>query len=156
RRAVERPAGAAGPLARREQRSAVEDGDVETLETLGVSEDVDPGDPSAANGEPGDGERAPVAEADGARGAVDQRGPHVEAELAERHGAPGDGLRALDDASDTRPAVCPEDDLRVEDCDQPFEVSLAGGGHEGVDHLALCRQVGVGWRRGTPDTAAGA
>src|SRR5216110_191819 len=54
------------------RRSAIEDGEVEPPEPLGVGEDVDLGDLPAADGEAGDGERAPVPEVDGAGGTVDQ------------------------------------------------------------------------------------
>ena len=43
-------------------------------------------------------------------------------------------------------AVGAHHDVRVEHRDEPFEVAVAGGGEEGVDHAALLGEVGVGSR----------
>lgn len=53
-----------------------------------------------------------------------------------------------------RSGVRPQHDVRVEHRDEPLEVAVARGGHEGVDDLPLRAEIAVRCGGRTPHTAA--
>ena len=75
--------------------------------------------------------------------------PDERREVGERERLPGHGGGSPDQRRrrGAAAAVGAQHDLGVEDGDERVEVTVAGGGEEGVDHLALAAEVGVGHGR---------
>ncbi len=71
-------------------------------------------------------------------------------------GTAGDGLRAPHQLHDASAALGPQDDVRIEHRDKPLEVALPRGRQEGLDHLTLGADVGIGVRGCGPHPPAGA
>ena len=83
--------------------------------------------------------------------------PHERREVGERERLAGHGGGSPDQRRRRRAAaaVGAQHDLGVEHGHERVEVTAAGGGEEGVDHLALAGQVGVGRGRGALHPAPG-
>src|SRR5262245_49259078 len=103
---------------------AVERGEIELVEPLGVAEDVDLGDFPAPDREGQDRERLSVERADEPRSSVDERRAPQQVEIREALRSAGHplGTAKLDQLA--RTDVASEDHVRVEHSDEPVEVTL--------------------------------
>lgn len=115
-------------------------------EPLRVGEDVDLGDLLAADREGHDRKRLSFEHADQPSGAVDKHREPEQTEALEALGATSHLLRASEldrPASQQRTAVASEDHLRVEDSDEPVEVTVACRRNKGLDDTSLNFRVGM-------------
>jgi hypothetical protein len=124
----------------------VKDGQVELAEPFRVVEDVDLGDLPAADREGHDREQLRIEHADQPRHAVDERRASEQAEAREALRATSHLLRTakLERCACDRTAVRAQHHLRVEDSDEPVEVTILRGCDKGVDHVSLNLTVASG------------
>ncbi len=122
---------------------AIRVSDREPGEPLRIGERVDLDDPPADHGEGHQPDQLVAIVEEGARGAVDEDRPHRAPEGGTETGAARDGIGAAHQARGRGVAtVDAVDDLGVEQTEERLEVTLAGGGEEGVDDPALPAAVG--------------
>jgi hypothetical protein len=122
--------------------ASVEHRQIERAQSLGVRQRVDGDDLAAGDGEAHDRERPALGRDDDAGDTIDQRGADVRGELGEPGRAASHVLGAVDDER-ALALVGAQHDVGVQDGDQAFEVAVAGGGEERVDHAALLAQVRI-------------
>src|SRR5215207_1909915 len=130
-------------------RSAVEDGQVQLPEPLGVGDDVDVGDLAVPFLEVEDDEQSLERSDYDAHGSVDKRRLSEPGPCREGQRPPSYGPRTVDlarSASTHGCAIGSNDDVGVENRDKRVEVAIAGGGEEGIDNFTLAHAIAVGNR----------
>src|SRR5262245_7552805 len=122
---------------------AVKHGQIELAEPLRVAQDIDLDDLPAHDREGHDREQLSFEQADRPRGAVDEDRAPEKAEAREGLRLTSNLLRTaeLDQSAYTRFAS--EDHLRVEDSDEPVEVTVMRSREKGVDNASLNLHIGV-------------
>jgi hypothetical protein len=126
------------------EASAVEEGQVQLVEALGIGDRVDLDDLTAPDLEVQYHKEPSTRGHDDPHGAVHEHRSRGPGASYERH--PGHGRRTADLPRCVRRqggAVGSEHDVRVEHRDKRVEVSIARGGEEGVDDFSLAGEIQV-------------
>ncbi|EID81646.1 hypothetical protein W59_02174 [Rhodococcus opacus RKJ300 = JCM 13270] len=108
-----------------------------------VGEDVDPCDLPTCDGEGHDRHGLSLGCGHDSGGAVHQGEPGERSEAREGEGLLADGAGSAHGRGSVSAAVCPQDDVRVEQGEEVVEPAGPRGGHERLDHLALPGRVGI-------------
>src|SRR5262245_37135175 len=119
---------------------------IELAEPVRVVEDVNLGDLPAADRERHDGERLSIERANQSRGAVDERWEPEHAEAGKGQCCMSHLLRTAEfprSAWQLRTGVDSEDYIRIEDSDEPVEVTIPCSRDEGIDNASLNFYVGI-------------